>query len=65
MEWKQYAFAGAPPTPRWAHSATVHGSKIVLYGGRDDHNYHNSHDVFDFGMKSKPMTIGHFYQRKI
>lgn len=47
MEWKQYAFAGAPPVKRWGHSATLHGTRIVLFGGRDDDGYHSSYEIID------------------
>jgi len=50
MEWKQYAFAGAPPLLRWGHSATLHDTRVVLYGGRDDMGYHSSYDIIDVAV---------------
>jgi len=34
--WKEYTFAGNVLAPRWGHSQTLHGRKIVLYGGKDE-----------------------------
>jgi N-acetylneuraminic acid mutarotase len=51
MEWKQYAYAGNTLVPRWGHSATLHDSRILIYGGRSDTGYYNSIDIIDISTE--------------
>lgn len=49
MQWKKYAFGGNQLVPRWGHSATLHGTRVALFGGRDETGYWNGVDVIDLG----------------
>lgn len=37
--WSEVVAEGVPPRPRWSHTATSVGSKVVVAGGRDDAGY--------------------------
>jgi N-acetylneuraminic acid mutarotase len=47
LEWRQYAYAGNTLVPRWGHSASLHDSRILIYGGRAAHGYYNTMDFID------------------
>jgi len=47
MEWKQYAYAGNSLVSRWGHSASLHDTRILIYGGRAAHGYYNTIDIID------------------
>jgi len=46
-EWKQYAYAGNTLECRWGHTATLHDTRVLLYGGRDANGYFNSIESID------------------
>ena len=35
MRWRRPRLLGAPPTPRYGHTAVRHGPDVVVYGGRE------------------------------
>jgi len=47
MEWRQFAYAGNTLDSRWGHSATLHDTRVVLFGGRDERGYYNSYLSID------------------
>ncbi|ORC89079.1 uncharacterized protein TM35_000142900 [Trypanosoma theileri] len=42
-EWKKLHCDGEPPPPRVYHSACLHGTRILIFGGITSVGFHNSH----------------------
>jgi len=51
MSWKQFAYAGNPLSPRWGHSATLHDTRVLLYGGRTSQGYYNTIETIDIATE--------------
>eukprot|EP01125_Pyxidicula_operculata_P008577 TRINITY_DN286_c2_g1_i1.p1 TRINITY_DN286_c2_g1~~TRINITY_DN286_c2_g1_i1.p1 ORF type:complete len:617 (-),score=142.85 TRINITY_DN286_c2_g1_i1:108-1892(-) len=56
MEWKRMIYAGNILDPRWGHSATLHGSKLVIFGGRSDTGYYNTFQTIDVGSDLREVS---------
>ena len=47
MIWSLINTRGITPPASWCHSATIIGTKMFVFGGYGDENYHNTIRVFD------------------
>jgi len=57
MTWSQPETKGTPPTPRDSHSATLlHGSKLMIVGGRDEKRKHRCGGVYILDLKTFEWT---------
>ena len=55
--WARVVFTGAPPAPRYHHSAVVFNNSMFIFGGytgdiNSNSNLHNKNDLFEYKFKS-------------
>jgi len=51
FEWKQYAYAGNTLMPRWGHTATLHDSRVLIFGGRATQGYYDTIDMIEINTQ--------------
>lgn len=47
MAWTRLQVNGAPPPPRWGHTAAVIGEKLIVFGGHNGSRMLNDLHVLD------------------
>jgi len=55
--WARVVYTGAPPAPRYHHSAVVFNNSMFIFGGytgdiNSNSNLHNKNDLFEYKFKS-------------